>query len=196
MSHRREFNNSFLFSSLRHPFPYKDGILPDKAESATPVHGPVCTTIGLMGGPKTWVVLIGIGFYKNDRNLDGAVNDVANVKLCLVRSGRKSMNLSAFTATPPPDPTAMKPTELAESAWPTYENITSKLNQIIHESSLGDYVYIQDSGHGSRQPTTSSAYSEQNSSVIALVLFNPSEDKVDGKDKGVRYLRGLDLGGY
>lgn len=137
-----------------------------------------------MEKPKAWAVLIGISFYRNDRHLEGAINDVADLKSYFEETKRDFINLNTFTATIPLDSGARNPTEDA-SAWPNYENITTKLKEIKQDSCPGDFVYVHYSGHGVRQPTTSSEYDEHNSSDIALVLFDEAN--------GTRYLRGLDL---
>ena len=101
-------------------------------------------------------------------------------------SGAKpdSIRISSFTATTPDDLEVENLSELA-SEWLTYDNITSKIKQISRDARPGDLVYIQYSGHGTRQPTASSDYSERDSSDIALVLFD--------QEKGSCYLRGLAL---
>lgn len=142
-----------------------------------------------MVNPKTWAILIGINFYTDYPKLEGTINDVTNMTLYLEESGRESLRLSAFTATTSSDPHGISPTE-DESVWPTYENITSKLKDITRDSSPGDFVYFQFSGHGARKPADSAGYSEQDNSDIALVLFNKDELH---PSQGSRYLRGLEL---
>ena len=133
---------------------------------------------------KLWVVLIGVNFYRcTSKTLKGAVNDVEKMELYLKGLGREPMELSTFTATSSQGSNSQIPID-DRSVWPTYENITSKLNQITQDSSPGDFVYIQFSGHGAKQPTTQE-YSEQNGTDVALTLFDEAQ--------GSRYLRGLDL---
>ncbi|KAK4690875.1 hypothetical protein P7C71_g6013, partial [Lecanoromycetidae sp. Uapishka_2] len=135
---------------------------------------------------KIWVILIGIDFYRASIQLKGAVNDVKIMKSYFSGAKQGSINLSTFTASNPKKSNAQNPPEEA-SAWPTYDNVTSKIKDISRDASPGDLVYIHYSGHGTRESTASAEYSEHNSSDIALVLFDEEQDE--------RYLRGLDLAG-
>lgn len=133
---------------------------------------------------KIWAILIGIDFYRAEIQLKGAVNDVEIMKSYFSGAKQGSINLSTFTASNPKKSNAQNPPEEA-SAWPTYDNVTSRVKEISRDASPGDLFYIHYSGHGTRQSTASAEYSEHNSSDIALVLFDEEQD--------ARYLRGLDL---
>ena len=106
----------------------------------------------------TWAVLIGINFYVKDRHLEAAVRDVENMKSYL-EANHESVTSTCFTASAPQDPDAKHPTE-EPFAWPTYENITAKLEEIEQASKPGDFLYIHYSGHGTQQPTKSPEYTE------------------------------------
>ncbi|KAI9782886.1 MAG: hypothetical protein M1816_001667 [Peltula sp. TS41687] len=139
-----------------------------------------------MASPEKWAVLIGIDFYINrNLRLKGCVNDIEDMCSYLEKN-YSSVKITKFAAIDTNDPTQTTPFGPSAS-WPTYNNITSQLKQIIHLASPGAFVYIHYSGHGTLKPTTSE-YRENDGSDAALVLFDTN--------KGERYLRGIELASF
>jgi hypothetical protein len=77
-------------------------------------------------------LLIGINNYEGDNKLNGCKNDVLNVKNKLINLGYKSNNINTI---------------LDENA--TGKNILEALTKILTESTAGDLLFFQYSGHGS-----------------------------------------------
>ena len=138
---------------------------------------------------KAFGVLIGIDFYPDAANrLRGAVNDVNDTEL-MISDEYNDIEISKFVAPVTGDPDqATSPAGPAES-WPTWENVTTTLEQLTKKASAGDIIYIHYSGHGTLQPTTASSfdYQEQYGTDAALVLLDPH-----AKER-IRYLRGIEL---
>ena len=95
-----------------------------------------------------------------------------------------SVQIKTFTATVPADPASRFPLE-SKSSWPTYDNITTALQDITDAATAGDFVYIHYSGHGAQTKPSPAAYSNHETGDLALVVF----DEISGR----RYFRGSDF---
>lgn len=130
-----------------------------------------------------YAVLIGIDAYPV-KPLQSCVNDVRAIKEYL-QGALDSVHLQMLTAAT---------SESAESSslsagpitLPTYDNVTSALDEIISIGKPGDFVYIHFSGHGTRVEV-SSEFSNRATGDLALDLLQGT----DGNE--IRYLRGLEL---
>jgi hypothetical protein len=121
--------------------------------------------------PHRWAILIGVNFHKDPINrLSGCVRDVINIKACLETIGTP-LNIFTFTASTPSDPNGVYPSEPKKS-WPTYSNITSTIEHILHSGRENDFVYIHFSGHGRRLRRA-----EKERGDFALVLVGDEEDR-------------------
>lgn len=130
-----------------------------------------------------WAVLVGINFYGNQvKGLKGAVADVKAMEQYL--RAQDIQQIEVLTSDASPDPKSKLPKE-APSQWPTFENVTTKLEGIIRLSKPGDFVYIHFSGHGTQMKAASFKQSHKETGDLALVLFH--------EDYGVRYMRGVEL---
>lgn len=132
---------------------------------------------------KTWTVLVGINFYVKDKHLKGCVRDVGDIKQYLTARS-KHVHVDTFTASVPLDSSSSHPAESPE-LWPTFKNLTTRLEEITAQANRGDIVYFHYAGHGTQVPSSSSKYNKTNKIDLALVLF----DDIHGS----RYLRGLEL---
>jgi hypothetical protein len=132
---------------------------------------------------KTWAVLVGINFYVKDKHLKGCVRDVGDIKQYLTARS-KHVHVDTFTASVPLDSSSSHPAESPE-LWPTFKNVTTRLEEITAQAKRGDIVYFHYAGHGTQVPSSSSKYNKTNNIDLALVLF----DDIHGS----RYLRGLEL---
>lgn len=99
-------------------------------------------------GTGHWAVLIGVGFYKSENPVRGAVNDVQLMKACL-ESHLPLVNISLFTASEPSQESFPYPPEELHQL-PTVSNITAALDRVIFLAQAGDTVYIHYSGHGTK----------------------------------------------
>lgn len=135
---------------------------------------------------KKWAVLIGIDFYLKESNrLDGAVNDAEDMS-SLLQQFYSPINITKYVAVKSGDSEQKVPTGPKE-VWPTYDNVTRQLKQIIQIASPGDHVYFHYSGHGTLSSTMNRNYQTNARSDAALVLFD------DISASGMRYLRGIEL---
>jgi hypothetical protein len=123
--------------------------------------------------PTRWAVLIGINLYVK-RPLEGCVRDVEIIKEYL-ETGSTPMDIVTLTASAPAEPNSHLPANEPDS-WPTYENVTSRLERITERAKPGDFVYIHFSGHGTRNGNTGG---------LDLVLFDDVSE--------IRYLDGKEL---
>lgn len=140
--------------------------------------------------PHWWAILIGVNFHKDPINrLSGCVRDVINIKACLETIGTP-LNIFTFTASTPSDPNAVYPSE-PKKAWPTYSNITSMIEHILHSGRENDSVYIHFSGHGRRLRRA-----EKERGDFALVLVGDEEDsnEIEGFDLTNRLKRMIEKG--
>ena len=130
------------------------------------------------------MILIAIDFYVDPRRrLKGCVNDAEDFHLWLSHN-YDLVNITKLLAVSTDDPAQKTPLGPA-TAWPTYENITRRLEEITESANPGDFVYVHYSGHGALRPTTAGEYRENDGSDAALVLFDVEEE--------IRYLRRIEL---
>ncbi|KAK1456149.1 caspase domain-containing protein [Colletotrichum melonis] len=122
-----------------------------------------------------FAILVGINFYK-EAPLKGCVRDVQEMAKYLKRV-QPEAQVHALTADSPGDGGSSLPTE-DPSCWPTFENISLKMQEVVSIARPGDHVHIHYSGHGTRT---------EPSGDLALDLLG------DMQGTGVRYLRGLEL---
>lgn len=103
-------------------------------------------------------LLIGIDCYLPNRlpggyyysNLGGCVRDINHVEEFLLRKlGMPHESILKLTATN----TGKHQPKEPRAQWPTYENMVSKLKELISKAKPGEQVYIHYSGHGGRTNT-------------------------------------------
>ncbi|KAK1252052.1 hypothetical protein MKX08_003239 [Trichoderma sp. CBMAI-0020] len=95
---------------------------------------------------QTHAILIGINWYDNPLfpPLEGCVRDINNVEK-LLRQRRPGLHVSKLTAAQP-----------NEAKPPTYENVSSMMEEVKSQIRPNDFVYFHYSGHGGRQLRNSS----------------------------------------
>lgn len=130
-----------------------------------------------------YAILIGIDTYQ-EKPLQGSVRDVQNVKQFLERLP-EPVQIHLLTPTESEDPASSTPTQ-DSTAWPTYKNVTSAIEQVTLKANAGDYVYIHFSGHGTRG-VPQSQFSNHSTGDLALVLLDGTPEN------NVRYLWGPTL---
>ncbi|KAK5465499.1 hypothetical protein LTS15_002062 [Exophiala xenobiotica] len=109
-----------------------------------------------------YAILIGIDTYQ-EKPLQGSVRDVQNVKQFL-EGLPVPVQIHLLASTKSEDPASSTP-------WPTYQNVTSALEQVTFKANAGDYVYIHFSGHGTRG-APQSQFSNLSTGDLALVLLD------------------------
>jgi hypothetical protein len=137
--------------------------------------------------PSRYAILIGIDAY-HDNPLQGCIADVQEISNILGRSV-DDVRTYTFTATPNPERGPSQPACLErEESRPTYENISSCLEQITEKAQPGSHVYIHYSGHSTvTPPDEHDPYSNTDKGDLALaVLHGPSASEI-------RYLYGGEL---
>jgi hypothetical protein len=130
-----------------------------------------------------YAILIGIDTYQ-EKPLQGSVRDVQKVKQFL-EGLPEPVQIHLLTSTKSEDPASSTPTQNS-TAWPTYKNVTSAIEQVTLKANAGDYVYIHFSGHGTRG-APQSQFSNHSTGDLALVLLDKTPKN------NVRYLWGPTL---
>jgi hypothetical protein len=130
-----------------------------------------------------YAILIGIDAYQ-EKPLQGSVRDVQNVKQFL-DGLPEPVQIQLLTSTKSEDPASSTPTQNS-TAWPTYKNVTSAIQQVTLKANAGDYVYIHFSGHGTRG-VPQSQFSNYSTGDLALVLLDRTPEN------NVKYLWGPTL---
>jgi hypothetical protein len=115
-----------------------------------------------------YAILIGIDNYQ-EKPLQGSVRDVRNVKQFL-QGLPEPVQIHLFTSTKSENPPSSTPAQNL-TAWPTYRNVTSAIEQVTSKANAGDSVYIHFSGHGTRG-MPQSRFSNHSTGDLALVLLD------------------------
>ena len=130
-----------------------------------------------------YAILIGIDTYQ-EKPLQGSVRDVRNVKQFL-EGLPEPVQIHLLTSTKSEDPASSTPAQNS-TAWPTYRNVTSAIEQVTLKANAGDSVYIHFSGHGTRG-MPQSRFSNHSTGDLALALLDGTPEN------NVRYLWGPTL---
>lgn len=111
-------------------------------------------------------LLIGINYKGTENELNGCLNDVANVNTMLITQfNYSSSNITILT-----DDTPVKPTR---------DNILSALNNVCTSSVEGDEIWIHYSGHGSYVRDTNGDETDGNDEAIVPLDFQENGFIID-----------------
>ncbi|KAF4439493.1 Pfs domain-containing protein [Fusarium austroafricanum] len=111
-----------------------------------------------------YAILIGINAYP-DKPLKGCVRDVQHIE-SLLEKQLFPIATQVFTATANAEGGLIEDRKF----WPTYNNVTAALRDIVLRAQPGGYVYIHYSGHGTRL-SPESKYSNTHTGDLALALL-------------------------
>ncbi|KAI8629556.1 hypothetical protein F5Y19DRAFT_85859 [Xylariaceae sp. FL1651] len=122
--------------------------------------------------PRHYAILIGIDCYSG-KPLKGSVLDIQSIKTHLERT-LHFVQVRTLIAPARSDYSSVSATA-DDATWPTYYNIKSAMEEITGLITVGDFVYIHFSGHGTRERPHERSSNQSGDLALVVLTGNQKE---------------------